>query len=254
MYKRQVTGNPTNLSLPRTANDAYLFENLGFSNTGLASFQDTHHRVLDAYNYNPDNMRFWGVGVFKEATPGTPDFSVMPPFTTVAESARYVFGIANLYGFSAAGVGGFSFGSAGHPITSRKFALPLQFGLATSDPILNAATSTASRTYDGGSLSVVTDTSNATFTASVTYDLLGLVDEVETPSRTVVSFIKRNGFYVLIMSDGSEVIGPAIEDVPDISTLVLSVRSNGAMIDDLGSLTDLSFQPTPSGTLVTETV
>lgn len=179
-----TTGNPTNLVLPRTPNDSYLFENLGFSNTGPANFFDVHHRVMDALAYNPGNLQLWGVGVLAESTPGVPNFTIMPQLPSIPEAARYCYAIANLYGFEACGIGGFSFGSGGIPIESRKYVVPPYFGAAVTGPMVDNVGRKATRAYRGGALTVITNHEESEYAVVVESDSLS--DGGETDWQTII--------------------------------------------------------------------
>lgn len=186
-----LTGNPDNLTLPRTPGDAYLFESLGFSQTGMANFWDVHDRLNDAIQSNTDGLALWAVGVLKESAPGVPDFSATPPFATVDQAASYLFGISHAFGLDAAGIGGYSYGSSSSPITIRRKIVPPYFGAALGNAVIDRNSFTSTRSYEYGQIALTTDAAEGIYQVSLKSDVIDAAHE--HPVDQVIGLVEALG-------------------------------------------------------------
>lgn len=155
-YTNFATGNPTNLVLPRNPTDSYLFENFGFSNTGIAVIWDAQERSINVKNLSiTRNFKVWVEAVFGETVPGTLDLTKLGDFTSLEEAGAYVSANAYIYDFDVVGGGGFSFGSNGTPIEMPLFALPTDAVAATTPQSTNFTTMEAIRYFGDVTVKVV---------------------------------------------------------------------------------------------------
>ena len=118
-YVNFQTYNPTNAALPFTINDSYLIENFCIDNTGVLNAVNGQQRCLDIQTRNKTKgITLWAEAVLAEpATPnGAPNYAKTGSLKSMKDIAAYVTANAFLLDIKTVGIGGYSFGSNGHPI------------------------------------------------------------------------------------------------------------------------------------------
>jgi hypothetical protein len=126
-YTAFSTYNPTNMVLPRTASDAFLFKDFGFSEAGAVAYVDAQQQMLEAQEATAAaNIGMWGLALVAENPPGTLDTTALGSFTDATGAGAYLSALAYLYGVQIVGSMGAGYASGSQPIT-----LPL-FSLSTS--------------------------------------------------------------------------------------------------------------------------
>lgn len=162
--------NPDNLVLPRTSNDAYMFENFGFDHNGPKNQFEFLERAKVMRATNTDKLKIWALGVLPEDPQGTLNTTLSAPFTTVGEIAEYVWAAGYVFGFNHVGINGYSFGSAGGTASFvvPKVAFPSHLTYDNfTDPVVAGSYLWAERTFKGGAIRVDTDPGTNTYSYSV---------------------------------------------------------------------------------------
>lgn len=170
-YTRFASVNPNNIPLPRDSSDWYMFENFVSDNTGLATKFDLHERVNDLtqwlVSYPSRSTKRMFLSVCPESPAGTVDLATLSPMSSVEEYFKYHSACAVLHGANAVGLGGFSFGAAGTPVSDEYYLLPNEAAQRTSLTI-NLSTGVNKANFGDIELTVTTDEVGGTYGFSYT--------------------------------------------------------------------------------------
>ena len=147
-YQNFVTGNPTNIALPRNPTDSYLIENFCFVHTGPGNVFDVQERAeLTTTLAASKNVEVWALAVFGETVPGTLNLSTLGYLGSLTNAGAYIAANAYLFGIEVIGSGGFSFGSNGAPLWAPLPVMPVSAALPASPAATNYATRITTRNF-----------------------------------------------------------------------------------------------------------
>lgn len=154
-------GNPGNVKLDMKEGDWFMLENFGVDNTQVLKYDNGLNRIVecrDTRTLTGSPMRIMALSVVKEASGNTAtyrnvDFTKTVPFTDLAGLTKYLLSAAVVHNMDAWGIGGFTFGSNAYPVENQKIALPANLG-KRQNLVVNAAATTHTRNFEGGTLQV----------------------------------------------------------------------------------------------------
>ena len=184
-YIAYANANPSNLTLPRNPNDAYLFENFCFDHLGIKNIRDAQERMLHVKSQvTAANIQAWALAVFGETTPGVLDTTKLGSFRDLGEAVTYITVSAHLFDYSVVGLGGYSFGSNGTPITALLKTMPYSAEAPSEPASINYTTGIAKRFFGP----VTLETQNLVDDQHVVVSIAETLEAKKTPSVSDVVF------------------------------------------------------------------